>query len=115
MTANLGAQYRLETSVATGGGGTVSDTPASADGFYTVGTQVTVHATPGPGYSFLAWAGTLADLTADSENPTTFTVNAPNLLYTGQFARAPITTIGSNFPNLSAKADGKTADLPSRL
>jgi hypothetical protein len=115
LTANFAAQYRLQTSVATGGGGTVSVTPASSDGFYPVGTQVTVRATPATGFGFLGWSGTLADVTPDSESPTSFTLDSPNLVYTGQFARAPITTIGSNFPNLSAKVDGQTAYLPSNF
>jgi uncharacterized protein (TIGR03437 family) len=113
LTANFAQQYHIQTSVGVGGGGTVSIVPASSDGFYTQGTLVTVTASPNAGFGFVAWAGTLADLTADSANPTTFTVNTANLQYTANFARAPITTIGSNFSNLSAMVDGHIAYLPS--
>jgi uncharacterized protein (TIGR03437 family) len=115
LTANFAQQYHIQTSVGAGGGGTVSILPASSDGFYTEGTLITVTATPNAGFGFLAWAGTLADLTADSANPTTFTVNTANLQYTANFARAPITTIGSNVSNLSAMVDGHIAYLPSRF
>jgi uncharacterized protein (TIGR03437 family) len=113
LTANFAQQYHIQTSVGTGGGGTVSIVPASTDGFYTEGTMVTITATPNAGFGFLAWAGTLADLTPDSANMTTFTVDTPNLQYTADFARAPITTIGSNISNLSAMVDGHIAYLPS--
>jgi hypothetical protein len=115
LTANFAQQSHIQTAVGTGGGGTVSIVPASADGFYTEGTLVTITATPNAGFGFLAWAGTLANLTADSESPTSFTVNTANLQYTASFARAPITSIGGNIPGLSAMVDGHIAYLPSRF
>ena len=113
LTANFAQQYRVQTAVGTGGGGSVSISPGSADGFYTEGTVVTITATPNAGFSFLAWEGTTADLTADSQSPTMFTVNTASLQYTADFAGGPITTIGSNVSNLSAMVDGHVAYLPS--
>jgi uncharacterized protein (TIGR03437 family) len=113
LTANFAQQLRIQTAVGTGGGGTVAISPASSDGFYTEGSLVTITATPNSGFSFLRWEGTTSSLTADSDNPAKFTVNASGLQYTADFARAPITTIGSNFSNMTATVDGKTAYLPS--
>jgi len=93
----------------------VSVSPSSPDGYYTAGTLVTVTATPNAGFSFLAWSGELAYLTADSDNPTRFTLDLAGLNYTASFTQSPVTTIGANIGDLTAIVDGKMAYPPSNF
>jgi uncharacterized protein (TIGR03437 family) len=113
VTANFAAQYQVPTAV--NGGGTISVSPSSPDGYYTQGTLLTVTATPNAGFTFVQWSGTLSGLTADSDNPTKFTLNDTGLKYTANFAQGPVTTIGSSFSNMTAVIDGQTAYLPSNF
>jgi uncharacterized protein (TIGR03437 family) len=115
LTANFATQYRVQATAGSGGGGTVSISPASADGFYTLGTLLTITATPNAGFTFLGWdgAGSTSILTADSANPAVFTVNSPDLHYIANFTRAVITTLSSNIPAVTATIGGQTAYLPS--
>lgn len=114
ITANFKGQYQLPTSVI-GAGGTLSVSPASPDGYYAIGTPVTITATPAAGYTFLGWSGTLSPLSADSDNPTRFALNDAGLKYSATFAQAPVTLLGSNINNLIAIVDGQTAYLPSNF
>jgi len=105
----------VQATVGSGGGGTVSVSPASPDGFYTQGTLVSITATPAAGFAFLRWdaAGSTSALTADRANPAVFTVNTPNLPYIADFTRAAFATISSNIPALKATVDGQLTYLPA--
>ena len=50
-------QYLLTTSVSPSGGGSVSASPSSSDGYYDSGTAVTLTASANSGYAFDAWTG----------------------------------------------------------
>lgn len=72
-TANFATEVRLSTDVFPIGGGTITVTPSSSDGFYAVGTQVTVTATPAAGRTFLGFTGALSGTAATQ----TLTITAP--------------------------------------
>ncbi len=52
-----GEQNHLTVGVSPSQGGTIGVAPNSPDGFYDLGSQVTLTATPNPGYSFLDFNG----------------------------------------------------------
>lgn len=70
-TANFTTQHFL--TVNSGGNGTVS--PSS--GWQDAATNVTISATPDPGYGFNGWTGTGSGSYSGSANPTTVAMNAP--------------------------------------
>jgi hypothetical protein len=72
-TANLALQYKLTTSVLPQGGGNVSASPRSADGYYAAGSSVQLTASPNNRYSFAGWSGSATGTT----NPKTITLAAP--------------------------------------
>jgi hypothetical protein len=74
-TAVFGEQYLLTTSVQPAGAGILSVSPSSPalDGYYNLGTKVTVSASPGPAYSFTGFAGALTG----TVNPQTLSMTAP--------------------------------------
>ncbi len=115
LTANFATEYRVQATAGAGGGGTVRVSPASPDGFYTAGTRLTITATANAGFTFLGWdrAGATSSLTADGASPAVFTVNAPGLHYIAGFTRAPITTVASNIPAVTAMVGGEVAYLPA--
>jgi uncharacterized protein (TIGR03437 family) len=117
LTANFTTQYRVQATVGTGGGGTVSVSPASPDGFYTFGTVLTITAAPAAGFAFLRWnaSAVTSILTADSANPAVFTLNNPDIHYIADFTRAPMTTLASSIPAVTATVDGQTVYLPVNL
>ncbi|HTM51478.1 MAG TPA: M12 family metallopeptidase [Bryobacteraceae bacterium] len=117
LTANFTTQYRVQATVGTGGGGTVSVSPPSADGFYTFGTVLTIAAAPAAGFGFLRWnaSAVTSILTADSANPAVFTLNNLDIHYIADFTRAPMTTLASNIPAVTAAVDGQTVYLPVNL
>ena len=58
-TASFSTQYLLTVSINPAGSGTVSATPASADGYYNAGASVSLAATAAGGYAFAGWSGGL--------------------------------------------------------
>ncbi len=56
-TISFGSSYKLSRAVSPLGAGAVTATPASANGFYAAGSQVTVVADAIPPYVFSNWAG----------------------------------------------------------
>jgi uncharacterized repeat protein (TIGR02543 family) len=71
QTATFGPGYTL--SMAADPGGTVTPTPG--DHFVAVGSQVSIQATPDPGYAFIGWTGTGTGSITTWQNPVTVTVN----------------------------------------
>ena len=63
FTASFSTQYALTVSINPAGSGTVSATPASADGYYNAGASVSLAATPAAGYAFAGWSGGLTGAT----------------------------------------------------
>ena len=59
FSASFSTQYALTVSINPAGSGTVSATPASADGYYNAGTSVSLAATAAGGYAFAGWSGGL--------------------------------------------------------
>jgi len=55
-TASFATQYQLTTSVGPPGGGTISVSPLSPDGYYSAGTSVQLTATPNSGFQFSNWS-----------------------------------------------------------
>jgi uncharacterized protein (TIGR03437 family) len=72
-TATFKAAYQLTTSASPPVGGTVTASPASADGYYNGGSSVQLTATANPGYLFSGWSGGLTG----SANPQSLVMSAP--------------------------------------
>jgi len=72
-TASFNVSHLLTTSAAPSGGGTVSISPGSGDGYYPAGTPVQLTAAPSTGFLFSNWTG---DLTG-SQVSASIAMNAP--------------------------------------
>ena len=83
-TASFVAQYLLTTAIAPAGSGSVGASPASASGFYNVGTSVQLTATPGAGFQFTNWTGDLSG----AANPQSIIINAAHSV-TANFGLPP--------------------------
>ncbi len=73
LTANYQTSYLLSASTNLANSATFSFSPASPDGFYAAGTQVSVTVSPNTGYKFTKWDGNLSGTYATG----TVTVNGP--------------------------------------
>jgi uncharacterized repeat protein (TIGR01451 family) len=71
-TATIAAQFLLIVNNANPGSGTVSVSPASTNGYYAAGTQVTISATPEPGMMAQLFSGDI-----QGYSPLTVTMNTP--------------------------------------
>jgi uncharacterized repeat protein (TIGR02543 family) len=90
----LGTTATLTRQASPAGAGFVATSPPSADDTYSVGTVVTLTATPAAGYTFTGWSG---DLTG-TKNPTTVTMDANREVaasFTPNGERVVTLTIGS--------------------
>jgi Putative Ig domain/Divergent InlB B-repeat domain len=83
-TASFTTQYLLTTHVTPSGGGTISLSPASDDGYYNAGTSVQITATPAGSHEFSAFTGGLTG----STNPQSVVMSAP-LTVTADFVSKP--------------------------
>lgn len=105
-------------------GGKVALSPASADGFYTDGSFVTMTATPDAGFNFAGWNNLDVDETGrltfiyqnnyygyGSQNPRTYEVNRARAI-TVSFTSQPVLTIQTEPPNLRFKLDGNEILAP---
>ncbi|HEY3836669.1 MAG TPA: M12 family metallopeptidase [Bryobacteraceae bacterium] len=117
ICANFAAQYLVTASVSKAGGGTVTVSPSSADGFYTFGTQVTVTATPDPGYTFLQWdnPNSISIYHGVSSSPASFVVDSAGWAYTADFTKSQLTSIGTNIPGTEVNVDGNATSLPANF
>jgi hypothetical protein len=131
-TASFTTQYLLTTGVSPAGGGNVTASPASADGYYNSGASVQLTAAPANGYAFSTFSG---DLTG-STDPGLVSMTAPRsvtALFSVPATFAITKTHGGNFtqgqsratyavtvsnPSASARANGivtVTETVPSGM
>jgi len=100
-TANFTTQYLLTLSASPSGGGALTASPASPDGYYNSATPVQLTASPNSGFQFGAFSG---DLTGAS-NPQTLVMSAPRSV-TGNFTALTGVVVGTNPPGLGFMVDG---------
>lgn len=62
ISAEIVPEFPLSVAVAQAGAGTVTVEPASADGYYALGTPVRVFASPSSGWEFARWTGEIGSL-----------------------------------------------------
>ena len=93
FTANYAMQYQLTTNVTPAGGGAITISPISGDGYYDSGASVQLTAVPAAGYSFSGFSGDLGG----GSNPQSVTMSAARSV-TATFvltATAPVLAITS--------------------
>ncbi len=100
-TAGFTTQYLLTLTASPSGGGTLTASPASPDGYYASATPVQVTAAPNSGFQFGAFSG---DLTGTS-NPQTVVLSARRSV-TGSFTALTGVVVGTNPPGLNFTVDG---------
>ncbi|MGO9270375.1 MAG: choice-of-anchor D domain-containing protein [Terriglobia bacterium] len=86
-TANLNTQYPLITNSNPAGGGTITASPISGDGYYNSGSKVQLTAKSATGYRFASWSGDVSGTT----NPQSVTMSAARSV-TANFAGLPAVT-----------------------
>lgn len=98
-TAHFAEQVRFRIAGAAAGG-TVEVKPRTEDGFYPLGAQVRVKATPNAGFQFVRWtAGTggvvwvTANGVGQSANPLLVPLTRDDIFYAARFTNAPVTRI----------------------
>jgi len=86
----------VRTAVSPAGGGSLTVSPASPDGYYTVGTMLRLTATPAAGFNFLQWAagagGTIYQILnwqGRSSNPTDLALLQNDFFYIATFTQSP--------------------------
>jgi hypothetical protein len=89
QAGTAGTKWTLNTAVSPAAGGTITATPASADGTYAIGTSVSLLAKPSSGYVFVDYTGT-----ASSSSPTLSVTSTTTATETALFrcTYAPSTT-----------------------
>lgn len=116
LTASFIEQTRIVTGSIPPEGGTVEITPPTADGFYTARSDVTITATPAPGFHFLGWSGFILNgVHGNSANPAVLPNNLPGLEYDAVFVDEPPVILDTNVPGTIVAVDGLLATLPSGL
>jgi len=105
-TASFTPQYLLTTSVAPAGGGAVTASPSSGDGFYAPGTSVKVTAAANTGYQFENWSSDLFG----AANPQSLTMDRPHAVQANFLGQSNTTSL-SEYPGgvsggITAGSDG---------
>jgi len=92
--ANLATQYLLTENMDLQGGGTLTASPSSPDGFYTSGTVVQLTAAPVTGYRFLGYSGALSG----TKLTQSVTMSAPETVTASFASSAPTLPMPTVFP-----------------
>jgi hypothetical protein len=98
-TASFTAQYLLSVSALPSTEGVVTENPISSDlsGYYSIGTSVSLGASPNDGYAFSSWGGDLSG----SANPQSVSITAP-MAVTANFVAGLAAPAGPVPVNLAA-------------
>lgn len=115
--ANFIVQHYVSTSSTPDGAGTVTISPDSPDGYYTLRTPVQVSAAPATAssYDFVLWNGLLAGDHGRSSNPARHTVTGPGREYAAFFSRQPLFRFRSSVDPILIQIDGQTRAAPLTL
>ncbi len=109
LTASFETQYLLTTQASPPGAGSLAVSPASPDGFYAAGAQISLAATPAATNVFMGWTG---GTLGGEANTAVLTLSAPAMV-NALFGAAPITGCVSAPAGLAAwwKGEGIGLDL----
>lgn len=104
------------------GNGRVQVSPSSPDGYYALGTPVTITAIPDEGFRFLQWSSGPGGSTFLSSNgsgaglnPTRLIVRQDAPFYVARFTDAPVTTITSEPGGVPVMVNGVTVLTPANF
>lgn len=112
LTAHFVRQYKVSIAGA-GPNGSVTIDPPSPDGFYPVGTTITLQAVPNDRQAFQFWSGrNYFPAHGMSANPAVFTLYDEGISYAANFSTAGLTSFVSDYPGTQAVIDGVTRTLP---
>src|SRR5579883_2978511 len=115
LTAHFVKQLKLTSGVGSGNG-TISIDPPSPDGYYPVGTTVSITAQPSDGQKFYWWSGTNYFPTHGlGANPAVFTLTDENISYYANFTSDPLAIVTADTPHFQVVIDGNVRTLPIRL
>ncbi len=114
LEANFIEQFRVETDVEPRYAGTVTLSPASPDGYYTVGTELKAVATPSSTgrYRFLWWKGVLRGHHGQSSNPASWRVDRPDKTFRAVFSNRPIFLVDANVDPFLLRITGYSPQGP---
>jgi len=104
-TASWKTQYRLTTSVAPVGGGTITTVPSGT--WFDENTELSVNAAVNPGYTWGGWSGDLSGTT----RPENLVMDGPKSVIANFGAPSQI-TINTSIPGLAFTVDGTTYTTP---
>lgn len=96
-----------------GPGGKVAVTPFFPDGYYPLGSQISLQAIPDSGFSQFNWSGFGAFGTVgDAPNPLEATLSTTATNYQARFSGSPVTRIETNPTRLQISVDGSERTAP---
>ena len=96
-----------------GAGGKIVVSPFFPDGYYPVGSQVSVQPIPDNGFSQVNWSGFgLFSIFGDAPNPLVSILGAATTNYQARFTNLPVTRIESNPPGLQVNVDASPRTAP---
>ena len=109
LEANFIVQHRVEIDTRPPEAGEVVVTPRTADGYYTLRTQLhaEVKEDPSGAYHFLQWGSNLHGEHGRSSNPATWTVDRPDKHFHAYFADHPLLRITSPVDPFAVYVDGR--------
>ncbi|HJZ98768.1 MAG TPA: M12 family metallopeptidase, partial [Candidatus Solibacter sp.] len=116
FAASFVRQYLLRTGVNPASGGTMTATPSSPDGYYNEATQITVQASPAPGFRFSGWNGLIyTTLDGWGQTSSTFRLGSSGINYTANFTTSALVTVTTDPANLPVTINGTRASGPRNL